>query len=34
MLYPDKIGAWSLLLVAAGKQRNLVLPMNVIIKYI
>jgi hypothetical protein len=31
-LYPKKIRGWSLLPVAAGKQRKLVLPMNVILK--
>jgi hypothetical protein len=27
-----KLGGWSLLPVAAGKQRKLVLPMNVLLK--
>jgi hypothetical protein len=31
-LYLEKLGGWSLLPVEAGKQRKLVLPMNVIIK--
>jgi len=33
-LYLEKLGGWSLLPVVAGKKRKLVLPMNVIIKYI
>jgi hypothetical protein len=32
MLYPEKLGGFSLLRVAVRKQRNLVLPMNVILK--
>jgi hypothetical protein len=31
-LYPEKKGGWSLLPIAAGKQRKLVLPMNVILQ--
>jgi hypothetical protein len=30
--YPEKLWGWSILPVAAGKQRKLVLPMNVILK--
>jgi hypothetical protein len=33
-LYPEKLGGWSPLQVAAGKKRKFVLPMNVILKYI
>jgi hypothetical protein len=33
-LYLENIGGWSLLPVAAGKQRKMMLPMNVILKYI
>jgi hypothetical protein len=29
---PEKLGGWSLLPVAIGKQRKLVLPMNVILQ--
>jgi len=32
MYYPEKLGGWSLLLVAARKQRKLMLPMNVILQ--
>jgi hypothetical protein len=32
MLYLEKLGCWGLLPVADGKQRKLVLPMNVILK--
>jgi hypothetical protein len=31
-LYLEKLGGWSLFPVAAGKQRKLLLPMNVIVK--
>jgi hypothetical protein len=31
-LYLENIGGWSLLPIAVGEQRNLVLPMNVILK--
>jgi hypothetical protein len=34
MLYPKKLGDLSRLPVASGKQRKLVLPMNVILKEI
>jgi hypothetical protein len=33
-LYPEKLGDWILLLVAARKKRKFVIPMNVILEEI